>query len=444
MADSSAQSPPPLLAAPFLRWLVRLAALGAGGIGLWLTIEKLTGRIDSIAGCGGAGGCSQVLGGRWSAWMGVPVSALAFVFYAVVLGLTFRPVYSKSPFKIDALLTAAALAALLAACWFLGLLVVVEKTFCPFCAAVHALGFLWAVPVLWRRASMGKLRGAPGFAVAAGVAVLILGQLFGPAPQTYLLTTTPASPSPAAPPASAPVTLPAGAASPPGQTAAPAPGAAAGSTAAATPAPAAAPVPVPAAREISFQNGTMYFRTDELPILGPKDAAHVMVEYFDYTCASCRDMSKDMEAARAQLGGRIAVIVLACPLNRQCNSALPDQVPDHAGACTLARLSLAVWRKAPQQFEAYHQFLMALPLPPDETAARTRATEICGGADGLTLALADPWIEGRLNQTVQEYASLCVQQIKMPKLLLHGNVMMHGTARSAEQFIATLRQQFGF
>lgn len=190
-------------------------------------------------------------------------------------------------------------------------------------------------------------------------------------------------------------------------------------------------------------DGTMYFRSDELPILGSKDAPHIMVEYFDYTCASCRDMSKDLAAARAQLGGQVAVIVLPCPLNRQCNPALPAQVTDHAGACGLVRLSLAVWRRAPEKFEAYHHFLMSLPLPANEPAARARAAQDCGGEAALDQSLADPWIEGRINQTVQEYAALCVQQIKMPKLLLHGNVMMHGTARSAAVLTATLRQQFG-
>jgi protein-disulfide isomerase len=190
-------------------------------------------------------------------------------------------------------------------------------------------------------------------------------------------------------------------------------------------------------------DGTMYFRSGELPILGSRDAPHIMVEYFDYTCSSCRDMSKDLTAARAQLGDRIAVIVLPCPLNRQCNPALPAQVTDHAGACGLARLSLAVWRKAPDKFEAYHHFLMSLPLPANEPAARARAVQDCGGGAALDQALADPWIEGRINQTVQEYATLCAQQIKMPKLLLHGNVMMHGTARSAAVLTATLRQQYG-
>lgn len=410
-------------------WMTRLCALTAGGISLWLTVQKMRGGIDSVAGCGGAGGCSQVLGGRWSAWMGIPVSTIAAVFYAAVFLLTLSPLRRWLKNRAGTALITAACVSLLAAIWFLGVLLVVEKSFCPWCATIHTLGILWAAPVLWRTVRLGGISPAPAVAALAAVAVLIAGQISGPAPETFLLTDS----GPAAPPSLA-IPIPDAA-----QTSGPS-----GVTAVITlDAPLRKPVTVPVARDLLFQDGTLIFRPSELPLLGSPEAPHILVEYFDYTCASCRNMYQDLESAKQALGGKIAVIVLPCPLNRQCNPALPAAIPDHPGACVLARLSLAVWRRAPQEFAAFHRFLMQLPLPADEAAAKTRAVECCGGLSQLEAGLADPWVEGRINETVQEFAMIAAKQTKMPKLLIQGNVMMHGIARNSATLSALLRKQFG-
>ena len=54
---------------------VRLAAgLIAVAICAVITTLKLNGAISSLAGCGAAGGCEAALGGRWSQWLGIPVT----------------------------------------------------------------------------------------------------------------------------------------------------------------------------------------------------------------------------------------------------------------------------------------------------------------------------------------------------------------------------------
>lgn len=429
MTDSLRQPPTSVLTADAPVWVTRFCALAAGGISLWLTIQKMRGDIDAVAGCGGAGGCSQVLGGRWSAWMGVPVTTLAAAFYTVVFILTLQPVWKWMKTRAETALITAACISLLAAVWFVGLLVAVEKSFCPWCATIHALGVVWAVPVLWWTFRRRKIPAVAPIASLTVVGLLAAGQIFGPAPETFLLTESgPVSASPLSSPSTASVQTPLPAVMP----AAPAP----------DPAP-SAPVAVPVSRDLMFQDGTLIFRSSDLPLLGSPEAPHILVEYFDYTCASCRDMYRDLEAAKQALGGTIAVIVLPCPLNRQCNPALPAGIPDHPGACALARLSLAVWRKAPQEFPGFHQFLMQLPLPVDEAIAKTRAAECCGGLTQLEAGLADPWVEGRINETVQEFAMLAAKQPKMPKLLIQGNVMMHGIARNSATLTALLRKQFG-
>ena len=78
-------------------WLLRVLALAGLLISGYLFIQKVTGQIDSIVGCGGESGCANVLGSRWSQYFGVPVSALSATIYLALLVATrkpSRPVYA--------------------------------------------------------------------------------------------------------------------------------------------------------------------------------------------------------------------------------------------------------------------------------------------------------------------------------------------------------------
>jgi uncharacterized membrane protein len=400
-------SAPALLDRSVLKWTVRLCAFIAAGLCGWLAWQKLSGVITPIAGCGGSNGCDQVLSGRWSQWMGVPVSFLAFGFYLAVLLLTLGAVQRWLGLQADRLLCAAAVMAVFCAAWFIGLLYFQEKQFCPYCAAAHLLGVAFAIPLLVRAWQLRDEEGRGFFAgvisaAVPGFLILVLGQLFGPRPQTHIIS----------------------------------------ETSLAAPAPESFRKFALRPGEMAFFDGALVYQLNELPRLGSPKAKHVMVEYFDYTCRGCRDMSGDLESLLVKEQERFAVLVLPCPLSKSCNPNLPANFPDHPGACELATLALAVWRQAPSEFPAFHHFLMKLPFPIDLETARQRARELCGGEEVLQKALTDTWIKDRFDAIFDEFRLLSAGDPKMPKLLLQGNRVMHGAARDVETFLEIVNQEF--
>lgn len=430
---------------PLVHW-VRLFAGIAAAICLLLIWKKLRGEITSLAGCGGPeGGCAQVLGGRWSSWMGVPVTYLALGIYLSVLLLTFSALQRGMGGNADRLLCAASLTTVLAAAWFVAILVIKVKAFCPYCAAAHAAGLCFSVPILVRAARMRRERSRGLLAAAISVAVpavmiLALGQTFGPVPDTFQITQG-AAPKPSAPPVPSPDPTPAPAPTPSAVVTPPSPSKTLdmpvqATTVESAPSPAAAPI-----RVVPFYNGDFKYALPELPLIGSPTAKHIMVEYFDYTCGSCRDMYGDLKEMNRVLGADFAVIVLPSPLSRTCNPHLRPEIREHPNACELATLSLAFWRAAPEKFPGYHSYLMTQPLPLEPATARAEADRLAG-AEKMDAALKDPWVKQRLSENLNHYKLFSSQNPRMPKLLLRDDVMMHGPAPDTARFIMLMRQQF--
>lgn len=382
-----------------LLWIVHGVSLAAFGICCWLTWQRMTGRITSLAGCGGEGGCTQVMGGRWSMWFGVPVTALAAGLWLSLAVLCSGPVQRRAGRSADQLLAGAGILLLLSALWFFGLMAFAERAFCLWCTILHATGLFIGAAVLLRAARSGHVGiFAAGFQGGlAALAALIVGQMFGPVPDTHSVEVVEAAENgpPAPPPAAA-----------------------------------------PAGRMVSFFGNSLHFNTDTDPILGPPDAPHVLLEYFDYTCRSCRTMHADLQELKRRYGRQVAVLVMAAPLNRACNPFLRDGVPDHEGACELARLSLAVWRAEPSAFPGFHDYLMTTPLPIPLSAARAEAERLCG-AEKLAAAGKDPWIEARLVDNVAALARLALNDVRMPKLLA-GNKVFSGPMATTQRFLEIL------
>jgi uncharacterized membrane protein len=401
--DQISDSSPTLLAHPFNRWLVRLCSFSAAVLCGYLYWQKLNGSIVSLSGCGQESGCTQVLGGRWSQWMGVPVSLLAAGFYFGVFLLSFEFVQRWFSIQADRLLAGAAVMAIFCALWFVGLLWIVERAFCPYCAVAHGLGIVFAIPVL-HRAWRFRGREAGGFfASAFSVAlpaflILIAGQVFGPRPDTHQIVEKKLTPQPQA------------------------------------------PTPLPG--NLAFFGGALTYPVAELPRIGEAVGQFHLVEYADYTCASCRDMSGDLEALFKAFPGKFTITVLPCPLNRQCNPYCGPKVVDHPGACELAVYALTVWQLAPSEFPAYHHYLMHLPFPVDVAAAKARAEAICGGPEALNSAETVAKVQKRLTITIEEYRLLAVTDPIMPKLLLQGSRVMNGPARDVATFLEVIRQEF--
>lgn len=365
----------------------RILAFVGLAISLILIVMKATGKITSVVGCGGEGSCAEVLGSQWSQWFGIPVSWFSLFFYLGLLVLTFR-----APGR---LLAGAAWLLLGAAAWFMGLQFFVLEAFCPWCLATHLTGVTAAATIFWKGGFCGK---PITVLIPLGMlGVLAAGQIYGPKPKTYEVTNE----EQIAERKEVKVQV------------------------------------AGAGRVITFTGPSgqvvKTYRLGPVPLLGSPEAPHVLVKYFDYTCASCRDMEGDLKALIAAYPGQIAVIVLPTPLNRSCNPYLKPGVPDHAQACEFARLGLAAWRASPESFPEVHELLFERPLQTVESA-RKRIGAIVG-AESLEAALADPKLEELLKANLEDYRSLSASNAKMPKLVMKGARTMHGLASSTERFV---------
>jgi len=390
-----------LLSKPWTCWSVRILGSTALVVCLWLLSRKWTGEITSLAGCGREGGCFQVMGGRWSEWFHLPVTLLAALLYAGLLVLTLGPLRRWGGRDVALTLTGVVLAG--AALYFLTVLYAVERRHCPWCLGLHLTGLTVAGLLLVD--ALGTLGRAalwrPTLIGAGALLLLGIGQVWGPQPQTWLLT---------------------------------------GGSAVVPEMAATAPA-VP--QEVRFLDGQLVYHTDRVPMSGQPGARIILLEFFDYTCASCRTLAGDLKALQKKWPGTFGIIALPSPLNRACNPDLKPQVPDHEGACELAKLSLAVWKAKPTAFAEYHDYLIALPLPATQerlAEARRKAAALAGGA-AVVAALNDSSLAQQLSENITAYRRLTTQSIVMPKLLLPTSGVMHGLAQDTATFIRMMENQ---
>jgi uncharacterized membrane protein len=376
---------------------IRAIATLAFALSAYLLIRKLTGDIDSLAGCGGEGGCSQVLGGRWSMWFGIPVTVFAALTYAVVFVVSLPSLAKPRPHTSSLVLRAAAVLAVGAALWFFAILILVEKTFCPYCSAVHLCGLAFGGIVFFVASRALPHAGATPFAAGlVGVAILAAGQIAGPRPDTHEIAEMGSGdPSPTN----------------------------------------------TDANELQFVGGRIRIMADEVPSIGPEEPEHYIVELFDYTCASCRKMYGDLKALQKAHPDKFTVLYLPCPLNRKCNLFLRSGIKDHPDACELARTALTVWRAEPEKFAAIHEYLMTTSLPLLVADAEAKAISLVG-EEAYRKAQRSPAIDGLLAETFGHYGMLSTENSRMPQLLLGGNSVLRGTTVDSETFVSLIAKHF--
>ena len=287
--------------------IIRTLALFGFGVSAYLVWMKLTGQITSVVGCGGEGGCSNVLGSQWSQWVLIPVSVVSACFYLGLIVLSYK--VSKS------ILTMAAFLLIMTAAWFMGLQVFVIKSFCPWCFTTHLIGLFTAGAIFWKARAPFK----PTFIMGPLLlmTLLILGQIYGPKPKSYAFT----------------------------------------SEAGIEKREEVKAHNEGKGRVVDFKDATgrvvKTYRLGSVPLIGSPDAKHILVKYFDYTCQSCRTMEKDLAVLMQTYPGQVAVIVLPTPLNRACNPYV-SAGNDHEHACELARLGLAFWPVGERQHLLIH------------------------------------------------------------------------------------------
>lgn len=341
-----------------------------------------------------------MLGSRWSQWFGVPVAVFSLLLYTAILALSFFP--------RGAALTMLGVSLLVAPVWFGGLQIFNLHQFCPWCLGAHLIGL--ACGSLIFRQPTGPSAGIGWMAGVAGLAALIAGQIFGPVPDTHVETVVEVKKE--------------------------------------IHEDGSLPVHERGTGRVeTFLKGKS-IRVAALPHLGDPNAPHVMVDYFDYACDSCRDTSEDLAAAMEKYPDQICIVLLPCPINRACNPNIPasqTNVKDHAHACELARLALACWRTDPSSFAAVHSALFARPVL--EPAAALAAVRPLLHKPLPEAALKDPWIDELLAADFADYKTLTQGEGRpnfvMPKLLLGGDNVVHGVTRTREVLFGMLEKQFG-
>ena len=393
---------------PWLKGAIALLCLMAAGMSLWLSVEKWSGRIDSLAGCGAGSGCANVLGSKWSVVFGdVPVSAFSFLLYVSVflsLGLNLGARAEGARW----FRSLAAWMCLWAAVWFTGLQVWVIGALCPYCMTMHGVGVLLGLTILVgeREKRGGQKRGLAMILAAFSVIGLSVVQYYGPEPLTYRVDTVDHLVGDAAGDASGADDIHS-----------------AGDGSA-----------------VTFLNGRKSYRVEGLPHLGSADAKYVVVEYFDYTCEACREMHVYLEEAVKRHPGELAVVVLPIPLNRSCNPHLAEGMKDHENACELARLTLKVWRADSSKFPEFHRNLFELQGLPIE-AAESMAYGLVG--EDKMSAANDAWVDAILSQNVKDYQLLSRKSPVMPKLLLTGSVVVQGVMKDGQTLESLLKEHLG-
>lgn len=178
-ADQSPASFPVTRSWPSARtvWILRGICTIAFCISGYLGYTSLSGT--KVAGCGGGLlDCSHVLTSRWSGWLTIPVSFPALGLYAVCLaGLGAANTDDiRRRQLVWNLLTAAGIAAGLAAFWFICLQVLVIGHLCPWCLGAHSCGLVLAGFILWQRPA-GQATTRLATLSVLGVGVLVGGQL---------------------------------------------------------------------------------------------------------------------------------------------------------------------------------------------------------------------------------------------------------------------------
>lgn len=330
----------------------------------------------NVAGCSDtASGCSQILKSRWAIWITTPVALPAFGVYLVALFSTWIAAATTLSIRRVAWTLLATIAVLTGgtAIWFIGLQLVSLKAICWYCLALHSCGLYLACFIAWRLpqeiiAEGASLSGMVSGAVvgAIGVAALVVGQLVY-VPDMQIVRTTHAP-----------------------------------SEIVLKPATRSADHPWPH-RRLRLLDGTSSFDIYDFPVIGDRDASMPLVEVFDYTCSNCRELYKMFEGIRGSYGDDLTFVIVPIAINANCNEFVKTTADEHASACDLARLAIAVWQSKPEAFETFHHWMMQGSSPPTPKAAETEAARLVG-SEALAAALSSESVNKQLEENSRIYA----------------------------------------
>jgi protein-disulfide isomerase len=156
----------------------------------------------------------------------------------------------------------------------------------------------------------------------------------------------------------------------------------------------------------------------DVPFLGPADAPIVVVEFADYLCGACRQLSRVWETFLPTAGNRVVVFFKNYPLDRECNDRMTRTV--HPGACWLALAGVCAAEQ--HEFELYNQLAMSADL---KSPQAQDAVELAVKA-GLDRAVMESCIHSpetmkKLKAQIEEAGEAGVRGT--PALLMNGKLL---------------------
>jgi uncharacterized membrane protein len=385
-------------------WLARALLMAAALAASYLAYLSLSG--GALPGCRPEDGCGDALSSSWATWLGVPVSLPAAALYLTLLVTTFaveRTLPRVTRRRLWIAILALSSTILAAALWFVGLQMFAVERWCSWCTTTHLFASA-AAGIMLQEARLSTLSRRPGLsaqevkwfaagAAALGWSVLAAGQL----------VSTPAARA---------------------ATSAIAPGASAQPQAKGT---------------LVLHKGRFELNPAELPLIGPASAKTILVGLFDYTCRHCRETRRVLRKAIERAAGRLALISLPMPLDRECNHLVKRTTKEHAHACEYGALALGVFRAKPAAFSEFEDWLFEPVEPPSIEEAQNKAMNLVG-VPVLSRAMRDPWIGERLVNNIALYeanAHASGGDTRLPQVVM-GDTLVRGTIGTADDVFRLL------
>jgi len=456
---------PPRSAVLNVARLCLLLALAESAMLAWMAFTH-----DTPIGCGADSACDRVLHSKWARWFGIPVSMFAVAVDALVLWGTFqlRSRSSETLRRGWLAVTFGSMLILGAGIWFVSLQLT-KVGVCLHCMTAHAAGIAAALLLLVPAARPGgaaeELFARAGYAAAAVLAVLFLGQIvhtpktgretreFAVASnaqavlasqaqavasaKTNLASTSistlqnaSSNNAPPMPETNVPATSATNVPSPPPTNTAPlqvfTPGM----------------KPVQAMRRpFKTYGGMVAMDLTDVPLLGSETNAQAIVSLFDYTCHHCRLMHPVLTEVQSAFKDRLSIINLPMPLDPKCNHTVTHTHPDHSNACVYAHIALALFRADRAKHHEFDEWLFTGERPPPMAQVVARAAGLVG-TNVLAQALRDPWVAEQIQFDVAIYEIAYRQQRgAMPQLII-GNTVAEG-AYTREGLIKLLDEHLG-
>ncbi len=169
----------------------------------------------------------------------------------------------------------------------------------------------------------------------------------------------------------------------------------------------------------------------DVPFKGPANAPVQIVEYFDYLCPFCRQLSAGLDNFLPQAGNRVVVYYKNYPLDQACNPDLKQTV--HAGACWLALGGICSGYQG--KFAGYQGKVMTTeshnPGPADVVRM---ATEAGLNPTAFEACINDPKTKQRLTAEINEARRVGVQAT--PTLFINGKKLPR-----LQDFVATVDKE---